>query len=60
MRGADDMLARVRQAEEQMLPLAASEIPFVRNAAVLVLVQLRELLAFLDPEGVPPFAVEVE
>ena len=60
MHAAEEILARIRRAEENILPLAASEIPFVRNAAVLVLVQFRELQAFLDAQRVPPYAVEVE
>jgi len=60
MADTQEILGRVRRAEEALLPLASSDIPFVRNNAVLVLVQLRELQAFLDPEQVPPYAAEFE
>ena len=60
MADTEEVLARVRRAEEALLPLAGSEVPFVRNSTVLVLVQLRELQAFLDTERPPAYSVEFE
>lgn len=54
------VLERLRRAETALAPLVASDVPFVRNGIVPVLVQLRELQAFIDLDTAAPDAVEFE
>jgi molybdopterin-guanine dinucleotide biosynthesis protein A len=58
--GAGAILEALRRAEEALAPLVASDVPFVRNGIVPVLVQLRELRAFVDVDGAVPYAIEFE
>lgn len=57
---ADAVLERLRRAEEALLPLASSDVPFIRNAIVPVLAQVRELRAFIDVDPAVPYSVEFE
>jgi hypothetical protein len=57
---ADAVLRRLRRAEEALSPLVASDVPFIRNGIVPMLVQLRELQAFIDLDAAAPYSVEFE
>jgi hypothetical protein len=53
------VLERLRRAETALAPLVVSDVPFVRNGVMLVLVQLRELQAFIDVDAAAPDAGEL-
>jgi hypothetical protein len=57
---ADAVLGRLRRAEEALAPLVASDVAFIRNGIVPLLVQLRELQAFIDLDAVVLSSVEFE
>lgn len=55
---ADAIRERLRCAEGALSLLVACDIPFIRNGIVPVLVQLRELRAFIDVDAALPYSAE--